>query len=136
MAINLTGSCACDAVNYEIKRRPLLVVNCHCTICRKANGSSFATYATVLESSFSITKGDDKIQTFNLGEKGGKNFCRVCGSPLFNKNNTYPGFLMIHYGSINLPHTIEPAVNIFCDNKLPWVYALEQLKNFDQEVQK
>jgi len=136
MATNLTGSCICGAVNYEIKRRPLLTVNCHCTICRRGNGSSFSTYATVLESSFFIVKGDDKIQSFVLGEKGEKNFCVVCGSPLFNKNEKYPGFYMVHYGSLNEPNNIEPSVNIFSANKLPWVGSIATLKSFDKEVQK
>jgi hypothetical protein len=136
MATNLTGSCICGAVNYEIKRRPLLTVNCHCTICRRSNGSSFSTYASVLESSFYIVKGDDKIQSFVLGEKGEKNFCTVCGSPLFNKNEKYPGFYMVHYGSLHEPNNIEPSVNIFSANKLPWVGSIATLKSFDKEVQK
>ena len=136
MATNLTGSCICDAVNYEIRRRPLLTVNCHCTICRRGNGSSFSTYASVLESSFFIIKGDDKIQSFALGEKGEKNFCAVCGSPLFNKNEKHPGFYMVHYGSLNEPNNIEPSVNIFTTNKLPWVDSIATFKSFDKEVQK
>ena len=136
MATNLTGSCMCGAVNYEINKRPLLTVNCHCTICRKGNGSSFSTYASVLESSFSIVKGGDKIQNFALGDKGEKNFCSVCGSPIFNKNEKYPGFYMVHYGSLNTPNNIEPSVNIFFANKLPWVCSIEALKSFEEEVQK
>ncbi|MDX2481511.1 MAG: GFA family protein [Desulfuromusa sp.] len=136
MATNITGSCMCGAVQYEISKRPLLVVNCHCTICRKGNGSSFSTYASVLASSFSITKGDKTLQGFALGEKGEKNFCRVCGSPIFNKNKKYPGFYMVHYGSLNMPNNVEPSVNVFFEDKLPWVCSIEQLKNFEKEVQK
>ena len=136
MATNLTGSCMCGAVNYEIRRKPLLTVNCHCSICRKGNGSSFSTYASVLQSSFSLIKGDDKIQSFALGEKGEKNFCGVCGSPIFNRNEKYPGFYMVHYGSLNEPHDVEPAANVFFDNKLPWVCSIEQLQNYAKEVKK
>ena len=136
MVINLTGSCICGAVNYEIRRRPLLTVNCHCTLCRKGNGSSFSTYASVLESSFFIVKGDDKVQTFALGERSEKNFCAICGSPLFNKNGKYPGFYMVHYGSLNELHNIEPSVNVFSADKLTWVGSIEALKSFEKEVQK
>ncbi|MFK5927324.1 MAG: GFA family protein [Desulfuromusa sp.] len=136
MATNLTGSCTCGAVQYEITKRSRLIVNCHCTICRKANGSAFSTYASVLESSFSIIKGADSIQNYALGEKGEKNFCGICGSPIFNKNNKYPGFHMVHYGSLNIPNNIEPSVNVFFGNKLPWVCSIEQLNSFEQEVKK
>ncbi|MDX2495679.1 MAG: GFA family protein [Desulfuromusa sp.] len=136
MATNLTGSCMCGVVQYEIDKRPRLIVNCHCTICRKGNGSAFSTYASVLESSFSVVKGADSIQNYPLGEKGEKNFCGNCGSPLFNKNNKYPGFFMVHYGSLNIPNNVEPTVNVFFENKLPWVCSIEQLKNFEQEVQR
>lgn len=136
MATHLTGSCMCGAVNYEIRRRPLLSVNCHCSICRRGNGSPFSTYASVLESSFSIVKGDDNVQSFALGEKGEKNFCAICGSPLFNKNEKYPGFYMVHYGSLKEPHDVEPAANVFFDNKLPWVCSIEQLQSYAKEVEK
>lgn len=136
MATNLTGSCMCGAVQYEITKRSRLTVNCHCTICRKSNGSAFSTYASVLESGFSIVKGAVSIQKYALGEKGEKNFCGICGSPIFNKNNKYPGFYMVHYGSLNTPNNIEPATNVFFDNKLPWVCSIEQLNSFEQEVKK
>lgn len=136
MAINLTGSCMCGAVQYEITKRSRLIVNCHCTICRKANGSAYSTYASILESSFSIVKGADSIQSYALGEKGEKHFCGVCGSPIFNKNRKYPGFYMVHYGSMNIPNDVVPSVNVFFDDKLPGVCSIEQLNSFAQEVKK
>ena len=60
----------------------------------------------------------------------------VCGSPLFNKNEKYPGFYMVHYGSLNELNNIEPSVNVFSANKLPWVSSIEALKSFEKEVQK
>jgi hypothetical protein len=38
---NLKGSCNCGSAKYEVSGAVKKVVNCHCTLCRKVNGSAF-----------------------------------------------------------------------------------------------
>ena len=45
------GGCACGSVRFEIDAVRSLT-HCHCTICRKLTGASFATYAHVETSKF------------------------------------------------------------------------------------
>lgn len=129
-----TGSCACGTIAYSISKRPLAVLNCHCTLCRKINGSAFSTYASVLKSSFSITQGEDKLQRFAISENGAKHFCSRCGTPLFNQNQRYPGLCIIHYGSLDNPEPMAPTTNIYYDNRCPWVSALDQLTSFPEGI--
>ena len=43
----ITGKCLCGKVRYEINGRLGPVVYCHCSMCRRATGSAFATNASV-----------------------------------------------------------------------------------------
>jgi len=43
----LKGSCLCGAVRYEIHGKLSGVLNCHCSMCRRAQGSAFRTRTRV-----------------------------------------------------------------------------------------
>ena len=42
MAQELSGGCACGAIRYETNADPIVMLNCHCSDCRKASGSGYA----------------------------------------------------------------------------------------------
>jgi len=42
----IRGSCVCGAIKFEIEK-VVALTHCHCSICRKESGASFATYAHV-----------------------------------------------------------------------------------------
>ncbi len=70
------GGCACGAVRYAVKGKPVKVGLCHCTDCRKETGSAFLYYADWPSSAFSST---GEFATFE-----GRSFCPQCGSRLFH----------------------------------------------------
>ncbi len=39
------GGCLCGVVRYRIALPPLWVAHCHCSICRRAQGAGFVTWA-------------------------------------------------------------------------------------------
>ncbi len=43
----IAGACLCGAVRYEINGQLRDAGNCHCSMCRKAHGAGFATYASI-----------------------------------------------------------------------------------------
>ena len=47
----IKGSCACGSVRFEVETVGALT-HCHCRICRKLTGASFATYAHVEKAKF------------------------------------------------------------------------------------
>ena len=44
-----TGSCQCGGIKFEIEKVTALT-HCHCSVCRKTTGASFATFAHVRSS--------------------------------------------------------------------------------------
>jgi hypothetical protein len=47
MSVTYAGSCVCGRVRYELDTEPKITVACHCSLCRKATGSAFATWTLV-----------------------------------------------------------------------------------------
>jgi hypothetical protein len=56
----ITGSCQCGGVRFEIEKVTALT-NCHCSVCRKTTGASFATFAHVRSGRFKLLSGEALI---------------------------------------------------------------------------
>jgi len=133
MSKQITGSCLCSAVKYVVNGPIKAVANCHCSICKKSAASAFATIAIIAENDFDIIAGEEALTTYQVSERATKYFCRTCGTAVFNLHKKYPGNYMTAVGSLDDPSRVTPAINIFCDNMLPWVKGIADLKCFDQE---
>ena len=127
----MRGSCKCGSVQFEAGA-PLHVVNCHCGLCRRMNGTAFTTYVVFESDRFAISQGAESVATFAATERAQKQFCRRCGTPLFNRNApAYPGLMMVYLGALDEAAAITPRINIYCANKLGWTDALAMLPAFD-----
>lgn len=127
---SLNGSCHCGAVKYTVSGPIRRVVNCHCQLCRKINGSAFSTYVAVLESDFELQQGE--LLTYSVTDNASKSFCGRCGTPVFNTNAKYGDVRILHLGSLDEPGDIDPDVNIYCESQMNWVEQLADLPNLEQ----
>ena len=135
MSNYLSGNCGCGYIKFEITASKANVVNCHCNKCRKLNGGSFSTYFVVSGKRFSISEGSEYLSSYSPSEKAIKNFCKNCGTPIFNQNLKYPNLKMVHLGAINTLEEIKPNVNIFCQSMLSWVSFNCKIANFENEIE-
>jgi hypothetical protein len=78
----LTGRCLCGGVRFEITGQLGPVVYCHCSMCRHANGSSFAINTSVRSEEFRIVSGRELIKEYESFPGKRRAFCSQCGSPL------------------------------------------------------
>ena len=136
MENNITGTCHCGEVQFELKSDPKLVVNCHCNECKKRNGSAFSTYIAASEDDLNITKGERLLKKYEVESEGIKFFCSECGSPIYNKNYRYPGLYMIFYGTFSEVVKFEPSFNVFCENKHKWVDAINSITSFQAAIKR
>ncbi len=136
MENKLSGSCYCGSIHFELKKKPKLVVNCHCDECKKRNGSVFSTYLAVSEKDLLLTQGEDKLKQYEKADEGIKYFCADCGSPVYNKNYRYPGLYMVFYGVLGNPANFTPAFNVFCESKHDWVDSIGSLKSFPAGIER
>jgi hypothetical protein len=58
-------------------------LNCHCSMCRKAQGSAFRSRAAVKSAEFEFVQGEELITFYESSPGNHRGFCRVCGSPIY-----------------------------------------------------
>jgi hypothetical protein len=116
----LNGSCLCGTVKYEVQGEIGPIVLCHCSRCRKANGSAFAAVAPVKTEDLRILSGQENIKTFESSPGVGRFFCRACGSPLFSKRANAPELLRLRIGTLDTQLPTKPSAHIFAASKAEW----------------
>ena len=128
----LKGSCLCGAVRYEIQGELGPIMFCHCSICRKVNGSAFSVGATVQPQDFSIVEGEDALSDFQSSPGAHRFFCRICGSPLFSRRIGDPEIIRLRIGSLDSPVPSRPVGHIFVSDKAEWLDIHDDLPQYAQ----
>jgi len=118
-------------LQYRLTDEIKNIVNCHCNLCRSINGSAFSTYVVVSLDALDIVNGRDKLSEYQVTEGAVKHYCSACGTPVFNSNPIrYPGLAMVYLGTLAEPASLKPAVNIYSENKLPWIDSITDIRSF------
>jgi len=128
----LTGSCLCGGVKYEPHGSLIQPLNCHCSMCRKAQGSAFRSRARISSNDFKLTIGVKLITFFESSPGNHRGFCKVCGSPVFTKFDQYPDFLGLPLGLLNDDPGIKPEFHVFVGSKAPWYEIAELLPQYNE----
>lgn len=66
----ISGACLCGAVRFEVNRPLDRVAHCHCTICQRAHGAAFVTWAAVPQEGVRITAGEADVTHYRSSEIG------------------------------------------------------------------
>ena len=126
----ITGACLCGAIRYEISGPLLDAGNCHCSMCRKAHGAAFATYANVNAAEFQWTRGEELVSCYESSPGSGRVFCTVCGSTL---GATEDGRIdSVTLGTVERDPGIKPRSHIFVGSKAPWHDIADALPRFEE----
>ena len=131
----LEGSCLCGKVHYEIHGSPGVMFYCHCGMCRKATGSSFATNMLVRDTDFVVTAGQALIKAFQSSAGERRHFCCECGSPIYSKAKERPDQVSIRCGTLDNDPIVRPTEHIYTASKAPWVEICDGLAQFSGEPQ-
>src|SRR5512146_3250228 len=107
----LKGSCLCGAVRYELDGELGPISCCHCSMCRKAQGSAFATNAPVDAARFRITEGAASLRAYRSSPEKERVFCATCGSPLYSRHDARPEVVRIRVGTLDGPIAARPTAH-------------------------
>jgi hypothetical protein len=132
---NLTGGCLCGAVRYEISGPPKLTVSCHCRDCQYASGGAPAHVMILWADDVAIKKGKPK-EHYTVSAKGnrmGRLFCKVCGTPLFAKNEAHPEIVHVKVGSLDDTSQFRVQANIWVSSAPPWHYIDSAVTRFPHD---
>jgi len=125
----ITGRCLCGNIRYEIAGRLGPIVYCHCSMCRRATGSAFATSASVRTSEFGVVAGSELISEYESSPSNVRAFCSRCGSPLYCK---FFGLVHIRLGGLDDDPGGRPVAHVWAHSKAPWHEITDSLVQFAQ----
>lgn len=125
------GGCLCGTVRFEITGPIRNIVYCHCSQCRKAQGSAFATNGIVKSVEFKILSGADALTGYESTPGQTKYFCRICGSPILSKTDSKPEQVRVRLGTIESDISERPLGHIFVTSKANWEEITGDLPQYE-----
>jgi hypothetical protein len=111
------GSCLCGTIRWVIDAEPTLMPNCHCSMCRKAHGSAFGTFAGVAPDNFRWISGKDTIATYESSPGALRPFCPRCGSVVPSE---FDALVFTPAGNLDGPIARPLDNQIFTGSMAPW----------------
>lgn len=128
----IRGTCLCGAVSFEVKDAVEFRF-CHCSRCRKARGTAFASNIFARPDGFKWLSGETNLATYRVptAQRFRNTFCKTCGSPM-PQNIESLGMMLIPAGTLDGDPGIRPAYHIFAESKAPWDEITDQLPQHKQ----
>lgn len=126
----MTGSCLCGGVRIRISGKIGPVALCHCTRCRKAQGSAFGANADVRARYWKVEVGAESIREFESSPGVFRAFCGRCGSPLYSRRSGAPDVFRVRLGLLDADPSRRPLAHFFVAWKAPWFEIRDGLPEF------
>lgn len=126
-----TGSCLCGAIRFEIDGPIRNIVYCHCSQCRKAQGSAFATNGIVMATDFKLCSGLNELTAYESTPGQTKYFCKTCGSSIMSKTQSIPAQIRVRLGTIESDIEERPMAHIFATSKANWEEIAGDLPQYE-----
>lgn len=124
------GACLCGTVRYEYIGKFGPFVFCHCSQCRKAQGTAFGANAPIDAADFKLLSGEGALKEFESSPGKKRVFCSNCGSPMFSRRDDAPQTLRLRMGTLETPIDDRPAAHIYVGSKANWYEIADQLPQF------
>ena len=126
------GGCLCGKVRFNITGKIRNIVYCHCSQCRKVQGSAFATNGIVAAEDFHFESGESDLTSYRSSADQEKLFCKHCGSPIISKRNSAPAEVRIRLGTIESEISERPQAHIFVTSKACWEDICGELPQYEE----
>lgn len=118
--MSLNGSCLCGKIRYRINAPLSGVLNCHCSMCRKAHGAAFRTRAAVRTADFEWLQGKELLTYYQSSPNERRTFCSICGSNFATVFDDNPDWLGFPLGTLDDDPGVEAGFHVFVGSKAPW----------------
>jgi hypothetical protein len=116
----VNGGCLCGAVRFRAALPAKWVAHCHCSMCRRAHGAGFVTWAGFPAEALAIESGRDALHRYRSSAQATRSFCRHCGSMLFFESGNWPGEIHVALGSLDSADGLEPQAHAYWRNRAGW----------------
>ena len=129
------GGCGCGAVRYRLTDEPIVVNNCHCTLCQRQTGTGSAVNAFIEAEHLEQLSGEVTRHEVPTGSGATQTIvrCAQCGTPLWSH---YPRLgdkaAAVRVGTLDDPSSVQPDAAIFVADKPAWASLPSGVPAFDQ----
>lgn len=115
----MIGKCLCGKIQFEISGEVPNLYQCHCSLCRKATGSSANIATFVDQEKYKWISGQDSVRS-NIKETGFRSdFCTTCGSPVPNKLRDTDKY-WIPAGLLEEAEDLKVVEHMYTNSKAQW----------------
>ena len=123
------GSCFCGAVEIAVSGEPAGMGYCHCRSCRSWSGGPVNAFSLWAPDAVKVTKGEDKVATYNKTEVSYRKYCTVCGGHLMTN---HPPLGLVDVFSATIPTlAFQPGLHVnYQETVLPMKDGLPKFKDF------
>ena len=125
-----TGRCLCGSVQYTITGAPTMVLDCHCSMCRRESGAPSLVFVGYRRADVSIGGPLKYYRSSDIAKRG---FCPDCGSPICYEDNADGKFIWITAGTHDDAAPLPEREHVYVNDKLPWVDIPENLVQWPHE---
>jgi hypothetical protein len=129
-----TGSCLCGGIQYRVDAQLGPVQLCHCSQCRKAQGSAFASNTPIAKSAFTLLAGAELLKAFEATPGKKRWFCGRCGSPVYSARDAVPDVIRLRVGLINEPLPQGAAFHFHTASKAEWFPICDDLPQYPHDA--
>ena len=128
----IRGSCLCKRVKFEIRGKLGRASHCHCSMCRKAHGAAFGSYAAARVVDFRVVSGEELILRYRSSPGVERTFGARCGSTLQFISEKRPDIVDVALGVLDDDPGIRVPHHIFVASKAPWVEITDDLPQYPE----
>lgn len=127
---SVKGGCLCGAVRFEVMLPSKWCAHCHCSMCRRAHGAGFVTWAGFESDHFTLRAGDHHLQWYESSPGARRGFCSTCGSTMLFESTRWPDETHVALGCIEGEIDRKPQANSFFDEHVDWAPIDDALKAY------
>jgi hypothetical protein len=115
----VSGGCLCGKVSYQYEGEIDEVSMCHCSSCRRAQGSAFVAVCPV-QSLLLTFQGEQYIKKHFSSPGKFRAFCGECGSALYSAKEDVPEVKRLRIGTLSDDVRPNNRYHKFVNYKADW----------------
>ena len=127
------GRCFCGAIEIAVTGAPVAMGYCHCESCRSWSASPVNAFTLWMPDAVTVTRGADKVGSFNKTPRSFRKWCTVCGGHLFNQHPTW-GVVDVYAATVP-DLAFQPALHVnYQETRLRMNDGLPKFKDMPKDM--
>ena len=129
-----SGRCLCGLFRFTVEGSFGDVRYCHCSQCRRGNGSAFSANARVHRDRFVLEGPADRISEFEHKPGKFKAFCSRCGSPLYARSARDPDDIRVRIGGFEGSLDVAITGHVWTSSKATWYVIEDSIPQYPEAI--